>query len=387
MKTIAIFPGNYLPHLGGLETHVDGFIQNTLKNYPKEYNIIVCTPQTEGSKAQEIYYDKVHIYRYPAFEGIKDYPIPKIWKKDFWKTLRKVNKHNPQIIMTRTMWFTNSTLGFLFSKLRLHQKKLLHVEHASNFTPLQNKFHSFLNKAYMYTWGNLTLLCADRVVYVSKGVRKFIKSTFYHSKKKSSVILRGHKFEEIYKVKPTHQFLKKYNQKTKLLYVGRLIDGKGVQDVIPILKEVPDVMFIIVGEGSFKPYLLSLIKKYGVEKQVVFLGRKKREEVFEMLKETDMFINPSYAEGQPTSVIEAIFAGANVIATDVGGTKEILEEHWKQTGKYILIPKENPQAILSAIRESKKVKTGFPEKIKKEMEKKFAWKYHVQHYHELMKQL
>jgi glycosyltransferase involved in cell wall biosynthesis len=58
---------------------------------------------------------------------------------------------------------------------------------------------------------------------------------------------------------------------------------------------------------------------------IKFLGERTQPEVIEILKQTDIFVNPSYSEGLPTSVLEAASLGLPIIATDVGGTREIIE--------------------------------------------------------------
>jgi glycosyltransferase involved in cell wall biosynthesis len=66
-----------------------------------------------------------------------------------------------------------------------------------------------------------------------------------------------------------------------------------------------------------------------------------------MLHESDVFANPSHTEGFPRSVLEAAAAGLPIVATDVGGTREIIEH--RKSG--ILIPAKNISALVSALTE------------------------------------
>jgi glycosyltransferase involved in cell wall biosynthesis len=59
---------------------------------------------------------------------------------------------------------------------------------------------------------------------------------------------------------------------------------------------------------------------------ILFLGQKDQREVAAILRSSDIFVNPSYSEGLPTSVLEAGAAGLAIVATDVGGTREIIED-------------------------------------------------------------
>jgi glycosyltransferase involved in cell wall biosynthesis len=102
---------------------------------------------------------------------------------------------------------------------------------------------------------------------------------------------------------------KKTDLTKNLIFAGRIIYGKGIQD------------------------------------RIIFAGGKAREDVLSLLSESDIFINPSYSEGLPISILEAGAVGLPVIATDVGGTKELIFPH--QTG--LLIPPRNPVVLRQAI--------------------------------------
>jgi glycosyltransferase involved in cell wall biosynthesis len=112
--------------------------------------------------------------------------------------------------------------------------------------------------------------------------------------------------------------------RTVITYIGRLVYGKGVQDllsIIPKLKE--DVQLLIVGDGPYRGELEALACQVNTS-NVVFFGEQRPENIPDILKSTDIFVNPSYSEGLPTSVLEACAAGCAVVATDVGGTDEII---------------------------------------------------------------
>ena len=385
--TLAVFPGNFLPHLGGLETHVDGLVATLAKNHHKHYDVIVCAPQLKGMEALEMIHDTVTVYRYPAFEIIKDYPVPKFWTRTFWKTLRKVSAHKPSIIMTRTMWFTNTLVGTLYS-LGSKKRKLIHVEHASDFTP-HNWFVSFVNKLYMRIFGAFTLRKAKKIVAVSQGAKTFLTTQFPFTKnKKIPIIRRGYDYKTIYSAKSDYTLRKKYKDNKLLLYVGRLIDGKGVQDLVNALIRIPkDTILLVVGSGAYQQTLQKQARKLGVSNRIVFMGAQPREKVYSMLKVVDCFVNPSYAEGLPTSVLEACFAGASVVATNVGGTTEILDGEWNTTNKYQLVPPKDVGALADAINAALKQNLNTKRSTLATLEKKFNWKAHAKKYDTVFKEV
>jgi glycosyltransferase involved in cell wall biosynthesis len=87
-----------------------------------------------------------------------------------------------------------------------------------------------------------------------------------------------------------------------------------------------DVLWTHIGDGPELVKLKSLASQYGVEAD--FLGQLKNRQVLDYLAEAeiDAFINVSASEGVPVSIMEALSFGVPVLATDVGGTREIVED-------------------------------------------------------------
>ncbi len=113
-----------------------------------------------------------------------------------------------------------------------------------------------------------------------------------------------------------------------ITFVGRLIEAKGVQDLIEAYchlifpKIHPKLELWIIGDGNYRKQLEAQAANCP---SIKFLGEQSHNIVMEYLKQTDIFVNPSYSEGLPTSVLEAASLGLPIVATDVGGTREIIE--------------------------------------------------------------
>lgn len=106
-----------------------------------------------------------------------------------------------------------------------------------------------------------------------------------------------------------------------VIFVGRLIFAKGCQDLIEATRSLGLPLFI-VGEGPYKQTLMDM--SANAKHDVFFYGELDRQGVFNALKMATIFVNPSYSEGLPTSVMEAAAVGLPIIATNVGGTNEII---------------------------------------------------------------
>jgi glycosyltransferase involved in cell wall biosynthesis len=115
--------------------------------------------------------------------------------------------------------------------------------------------------------------------------------------------------------KPTYQ----------ILFLGSLMKEKGVFDILHavplVVEEEPQAKFIFAGEwyGRDQEYHAKLIiQELQIERYVVFSGAVGVPRKYELLQQADLFLLPSYAEGQPYAILEAMCAGLPVIATRTG---------------------------------------------------------------------
>jgi len=114
-------------------------------------------------------------------------------------------------------------------------------------------------------------------------------------------------------------------------FVGRLVREKGLLDLIRAMKQVisehPDAHLIVVGgedrcgrDRRTPEIARDLIASEGLEGSITFLGV--RDDLPDLLPLMDMFVLPSYREGMPRSILEAMSCGLPVVATDVRGCRE-----------------------------------------------------------------
>jgi glycosyltransferase involved in cell wall biosynthesis len=110
-----------------------------------------------------------------------------------------------------------------------------------------------------------------------------------------------------------------------------------------VCKKEPDAVFVLIGDGPERPRLESQVRATGLEKSVLFLGR--RTDVPDLLACCDLSVLPSEAEAFPNALLESMSAGLPVVATAVGGNKEIVENGTNG----LLVPPGNPEALAAAI--------------------------------------
>lgn len=109
-----------------------------------------------------------------------------------------------------------------------------------------------------------------------------------------------------------------------LLSVGELIKRKNHETVLKVLRQIKDKNFVylICGRGVLMEHLQNLTKQLGLESKVKFLGFRK--DIAEICKAADLFIFPSYQEGLPVALMEAMATGLPVIASNVRGNRDLI---------------------------------------------------------------
>ena len=137
-----------------------------------------------------------------------------------------------------------------------------------------------------------------------------------------------------------------------VIHIGRLCKSKGqhllVQAAANLHQLGQEAVYLIVGndleqDGAYLQYLKDLAQELGINKSVHFLGH--RDDIPQLLALSDLLVLPSYTEGLPLVILEAMAAGLPVVATPVGGIPEVVIH--QETG--LLVPVEDVQALGDAI--------------------------------------
>jgi glycosyltransferase involved in cell wall biosynthesis len=134
------------------------------------------------------------------------------------------------------------------------------------------------------------------------------------------------------------------NETPLALVPARLDEQKGHDVLIRAAAELPGVRFACVGDGPLRAQLLAQARELGVADRMEFLGY--RDDIPSLLAACDLAVLPSRYEGLPISLIEAMAAGRPVVATNIGGTRELVRDG--ETG--VLVPPDDPAALAAAIR-------------------------------------
>ncbi len=184
-------------------------------------------------------------------------------------------------------------------------------------------FKLFLSKKTHNLIGRIVLYFTDAIITVNEDFEKILKEKY--PQKNIKYIPYAYKIN--YK---NESLINKCEFKT-IVFVGALIEGKGVLD----LMEVYDILFLeklniklnVIGDGFLKEKLLLWSQKFP-QNRVRISGSLSNEDVISEMNQSDVLVLPSYSEGRPTVILEAMANGLPVIATNLDGIKEIVKSDY-----------------------------------------------------------
>jgi glycosyltransferase involved in cell wall biosynthesis len=162
------------------------------------------------------------------------------------------------------------------------------------------------------------------------------------------------------------------NKEIIISFVGRMIKTKGPQILLNVAKELvqkyPNIKFIFAGSGDFYKQLSAQD-----EPRINFVGALNRNQVAQLLTNTDIFVLPSsHHEGLPTGILEAGASGCVVVATNKGGIKEVISDN--KTGLLIKPTEDSLQGALEKLIKDQSLRIKLSKTLQDKIKKEFDWK-------------
>jgi glycosyltransferase involved in cell wall biosynthesis len=247
--------------------------------------------------------------------------------------LKKYMKQK-QIDVVHTHLFSADFAGIIAAKLASVPYKISTIYGYNfratgqfNLRNIKNYICSFIYKAiYVY---------CDRITAVSAAVKEDLSSRGWVRVKeqKIEIIYSAVDFEET--VKCSENVGKEYDgifSDNGQKYIGMMANFDRVKGhrvllkAIPgILKKMPNVKFLLTGNGEDREYIKKRAEKLKIQDNVIFLGVL--ENAARIISKCDLIVLPSLSEGLPMIIIEAMLFGKPVIASNVGGIPELIKNN------------------------------------------------------------
>ena len=278
---------------------------------------------------------------------------------------RIVEKVRPDIIHAHNLYFQLTMVAPFI-------KRLMHVPLVTTLHLPKMVYNRILLDSLIgvYKWvvGDLVIRSSDKLIAVSRTVMKHVIEDLGTPSSKIVVIPNG---VDMGVYLPNAQ----RGKDIIVTYIGRLIANKGphflVQAAPDILKNHPEVHFYIIGDGPLKDKLIKDVMFRKLEDRFHFFGSV--PDVLPFLRASTVFVRPSLTEGMSLAVLEAMACGLPIVASDVEGNAEIVEN----AVNGCLVPPADSKALAEAVGfllGNREVANTMGKNARKTAERLYDWK-------------
>ncbi len=262
--------------------------------------------------------------------GSRTFPFRESWikdilqpLKDLWRFYKKIRKKDYSLLQTTTAFDSVSLVrDFLFIVLARHYKMKVVVF----FRGWDLGFAERLEKKYLKLFKRI-FFKADAIIELSSEFQNRLYSWGYKKKVYLETTLVD---KDLVNGLSDDDVSAKYGniENLELLFLSRIETAKGIYETIEafeILKEkYPNAKLSIAGDGRETRNVIKFIEERNI-KNIDFVGHVSGKEKQECFKKSHLFIFPSYSEGMPNTVLEAMAFGLPVITRKVGGLVDFFE--------------------------------------------------------------
>lgn len=313
----------FSPAVGGVETHLTDLCKYLAS---KKHEVFVRTYKAMGVKnrgetEEEGKFLKIHRLWWPDFNFIfklENYPSLKflyIFPGLFFDCLLFLIKNAKKIDVIQSHGLIAALMGVILGKL--FNKRVIINTHVG--------FR--LNKGFMTEIIKWTLLNSDKILVLTTGIKK---SLFNLGITESKIDVYHYWVDQrIFNRQKTSKAKLGWGSKFTVLFVGRLVEVKGVRIIFNLAQNLKDITFVIIGSGPLSEELKKKSKKYP---NILFLGKVENQNLPVYYNGADLLLIPSkivkqeYEEGIPRVMIEALSCGLPVVSTKSGGVSDIFSD-------------------------------------------------------------
>lgn len=235
-----------------------------------------------------------------------------------WKKLAKiVNQYNPDIIQANA----SDTLKYAVSS------KILFRWNSPIVFRNANKMGDFINSKLKWVLNKFYLSKIDYVISVSNECEKDFIKTFRYPSNKINTVEIGVENCTLGDVPDNLKFI--YEKGPVVVHIGGFVREKNHIELIDIFAEIlvnhPTAQLLLIGKGRLESEIRYKVKTLKIDDNVHFLGY--RNDVLDILFNSQAFVLPSLIEGLPGVILEAMYCEVPVVAYKVGGIGEILKSN------------------------------------------------------------
>lgn len=312
-----IFSAQYLPTVGGVERYTNSLAKELIKC---GHSVTVVTSALSEVPLHETDADGIQIFRLPCIMLMNGrFPVikPSKQKSDFENWFKD---HTPDFCVIQTRFYINSIYAAYLCKK--HSVSSIVIDHSTSHL-MGGGIIGKIGDMYEHFAAHYIKKRTKGFYGVSKQCANWLRHFGIND---AGVLYNCANLEAIEKITPASK--SDYNcadQETLIVFAARLIPEKGVLKLIDAFNALPhstNAKLVIAGTGA----LLEDVKQKATDR-ITVTGALPFEKVIALYKAADVFCLPTdYPEGFPTTVLEAAACKTMLVATDKGGTAEVISD-------------------------------------------------------------
>jgi len=296
----------------------------------KEGNEVTVVTYKDGDNVKYYENDKgVEVYRVDNYMIRPNNFIDWIMQLNFnmiTKTNEIINKNGKFDVIHAHDWLVAYSAKSIKESYNIPLISTIHATESGRNSGIHDETQRYINDSeWMLTYES------SEVIVNSNYMKNEVQRLFGLPYDKINVIPNGVNLQLFSNVNIDYDFRRQYamdNEKI-ILYVGRLVYEKGIQNLIAAMPKVldryHDSKLIICGRGGMIDELREQVKYLGIENKVYFAGYCDSKKMQKMYKCADVAVFPSIYEPFGIVAIESMLSGTPTIVSDVGGLNEIIE--------------------------------------------------------------
>lgn len=312
---------NYLPpKIGGIErySHELAIALNDIDGI--EVSVASARwPSLFGQNTSESVAYPYEVLYFPSIDLSRRLPIPNLFKRGFWSQLKKLNDDFDLVLYQSHLFTLNWIIAI---KLR-RVKRRVWMNHGCNYVPLNSKMGNLISLTYERVGMVLMKRFCNEFVGQSSNAAQWISS------KVGILFLVLSNATKLGDIQMGSELVKS-QIRTKVLFVGRLVEGKGLLECIFSVSKANDILLqngdsqlftlTVVGAGQ----LVNRVPRKGINVEIDYRGELNHSDVVTCMYESDILIQAyTQPEGLTTVTLEGLSTGLLIVTTPLSGGEDL----------------------------------------------------------------
>ena len=308
---------NYLPpKIGGIE-RISHELASALNDL-EDIDVSVATAKWP-SKFIEAEWEKIYypykVIDFPTITIFRRLPLPRVFQRSFWAKIKDLDQGFDLVLYQSHLFILNWIILVRLRKVR----RRVWMNQGCNYVPLNSKVAGFISFIYERLGMAIMKRFCNEFVGQSRNTADWISSKV------------GISFQVLSNATNLKRIIPKSNIvvrqiRTKVLFVGRLVEGKGLLDCVSVISKANELLILkddpnlftltIVGAGPIRDQ----ISRQKLNVEIEFRGELSHDKVIESMYESDILIQAyGQPEGLTTVTLEALATGLLIVTTPLGG--------------------------------------------------------------------